>query len=67
MELYKVYEERIKKCSSEDELLKIQSEVYKLIKKNPDLDSDKLFFLIADRKKYLLDHMCDPWKLRKKV
>ncbi len=62
---YKEFEDRIKNCSSEKELLIIEDEVSELSEKFPEIDSDRLYFLIADRRKYLQDHTCDPWKLRK--
>ena len=46
-------------------MLIVEDELSKLVEKNPDVDFDRLYFLIADRRKNLQDHTCDPWKLRK--
>jgi hypothetical protein len=62
---YKDFEARIKNCSSEKELLIIEDEVYELSEKHPEIDSDRLHLLIADRRKYLQEHTCNPWKTRR--
>jgi hypothetical protein len=61
---FKEYENKIKNCFSEDDLSKLEREVCKLVDEHPKIDADRLFFLIADQKKNLTDHKCDPWKLR---
>ncbi len=62
---YEEIEDRIKNSSTDEELLFVEDEVSELVEKNPDVDFDRLYFLIADRRKNLQDHTCDPWKLRK--
>ena len=62
---YKEFEDRIRNCQSEKELLVLEDEVSELAKKYPDIDSDRLYLLIAYRRRHLQDHVCDPWKLRK--
>lgn len=62
---YEEIEDRIRNSSTEEELLIVEDEISELVEKNPDVDLDRLYFLIADRKKNLQDHACDPWKLRK--
>jgi len=65
MKKYRELEDKIKNCSSKKELLILEDMVSEFAKKHPEIDSDKLYFLIVYRKKYLHDHTCDPWKLRK--
>ena len=64
MKEYRELEDKIKNCSSEKELLILEDAVSEFAKKHPEIDSDKLHFLIVNRKKHLHDHTCDPWKLR---
>jgi len=63
---YEGFEARIRNCSSEKELLRIEDEICELVKKRPEVDSERLYSLIASRKKHLQDHTCDPWRLKKR-
>jgi len=58
---------RVEACSSIEELKALEEIAMKYHRLNPAVDTDDLLLRIAHKKQYLLDHVCDPNKLRKET
>jgi len=56
---------RVEACSKIGELKTLEETAMKYRRLNPAVDTDDLLLKIACRKQNLLDHICDPNKLRK--
>ena len=56
---------RVEACSNIEELKKLEEIAMKYRRINPTVDTDDLLLKIAYKKQNLLDHVCDPNKLRK--
>jgi hypothetical protein len=58
---------RVEACSSVEELKTLEEIAIKYRRLNPTVDNDDLLLKIAYKKQILLDHVCDPNKLRKET
>jgi len=58
---------RVEACSSIRELKTLEEIAVKYRRSNPAVDTDDLLLKIAYKKQNLLDHICDPNKLRKET
>ena len=58
---------RVEACSSIRELKTLEEIAMKYRRSNPAVDTDDLLLKIAYKKQNLLDHICDPNKLRKET
>ena len=58
---------RLEACSNIEELKTLEQAAMKYRRLNPTADTDDLLLKIAHKKQNLLDHICDPNKLRKKT
>jgi len=58
---------RVEACSSIEELKALEEIAMKYRRLNPAVDTDGLLLKIAYKKQGLLDHICDPNKLRKET
>mgnify|MGYP001088365087 CR=1 FL=1 len=56
---------RVEACSNIGELKTLEETAMKYRRLNPAVDTDDLLLKIACKKQNLLDHICDPNKLRK--
>ncbi|MFQ5710989.1 MAG: hypothetical protein ACE5GD_04320 [Candidatus Geothermarchaeales archaeon] len=57
--------ELLKRCVNIEELSKVEEEVREYHRDNPGVDVEELLLEIAYKKQFLLEHRCDPYKLRK--
>jgi len=60
-------ESRVEACSNAEELKTLEEIAMKYRRLNPAVDTDDLLLKIAHKKQNLLDHICDPNKLRKET
>jgi len=58
---------RVEACSSIEELKALEEIAMKYHRLNPAVDTDDLLLRIVHKKQDLLDHVCDPNKLRKET
>ncbi len=63
----KVLNSQVEACSSVEELNAGEEAVMKYHRSNPEVDIDDLLLKIACKKQNMLDHVCDPNKLRKET
>jgi len=56
---------RVEACSSIEELKALEEIAMKYRRLNPAVDTDDLLLRITNKKQNLLNHICDPNKLRK--
>jgi len=59
------FKSRVEACSNIEELNTLEEIAMKYRRLNPTVDTDDLLLKIAYKKQNLLDHVCDPNKLRK--
>ncbi len=65
-ELKRLYS-KVETCLNREELKTLEEMAIKYHRLNPKVDIDDLLLKIAYRKQNLLDHVCDPNKLRKET
>jgi len=58
---------RVEECSNIEELKALEEIAMKYRRLNPAVNTDDLLLKIAYKKQNLLDHVCDPNKLRKET
>ena len=58
---------RVEACSNIEELETLEEIAMKYRRLNPTVDTDDLLLKIAYKRQNLLDHICDPNKLRKET
>jgi len=58
---------QVEACLNIEELRALEELAMKYRRLNPEVDIDNLLLKIAHKKQNLLDHVCDPNKLRKET
>jgi len=58
---------QVEACLNIEELRALEEMAMKYSRLNPEVDIDNLLLKIAYKKQNLLDHVCDPNKLRKET